>query len=94
MSAAATTALPATLTVVQARVELGRLSAALDATPRGASLALDASALQHFDSSALAVLLELRRRAQARGCGVALGGLPPRLAELARLYGVAGLVGA
>ncbi|MEJ8820700.1 STAS domain-containing protein [Variovorax humicola] len=53
---------------------------------------VDASALTHFDSSAIAVLLECRREASAAGRGFAVKGLPPRLRELAALYGVAGLL--
>ena len=53
---------------------------------------VDASALEQFDSSALAVLLECRRESSALGRGFAVKGLPPRLRELASLYGVAGLL--
>jgi phospholipid transport system transporter-binding protein len=53
---------------------------------------VDASALVQFDSSALAVLLECRRESGARGRGFAVKGLPPRLRELATLYGIAGLL--
>jgi len=56
------------------------------------STVIDASALAHFDSSALAVLLECRRESSALGRGFAVKGLPPRLRELASLYGVAGLL--
>jgi phospholipid transport system transporter-binding protein len=56
------------------------------------STVVDASALAHFDSSALAVLLECRRESSALGRGFAVKGLPPRLRELASLYGVAGLL--
>jgi phospholipid transport system transporter-binding protein len=56
------------------------------------STVVDASALTHFDSSAIAVLLECRREASAAGRGFAVKGLPPRLRELATLYGVAGLL--
>ncbi|MDR6536245.1 anti-anti-sigma factor [Variovorax sp. WS11] len=56
------------------------------------SMVVDASALAQFDSSALAVLLECRREASALGRGFAVKGLPPRLRELASLYGVAGLL--
>ena len=49
---------------------------------------VDASALQHFDSSALAVLLELRRQAQVRGQSFQVTGMTARLSELAGLYGV------
>ena len=56
------------------------------------STVVDASALVHFDSSALAVLLECRRESSALGRGFAVKGLPARLRELATLYGVAGLL--
>ena len=49
---------------------------------------LDASALQQFDSSALAVLLACRRQASAVGRSLQVQGMPERLCELARLYGV------
>ena len=53
---------------------------------------LDASALQEFDSSALAVLLACRREAQTRGLGLQVQGLSDRLRELATLYGVLDLL--
>ena len=56
------------------------------------STVVDASALAHFDSSALAVLLECRRESSALGRGFAVKGLSPRLRELAALYGIAGLL--
>ncbi len=49
---------------------------------------IDAAALERFDSSALSVLLECRRQAVAAGRAFAVTGAPPRLAELARLYGI------
>ncbi|MEP6826005.1 MAG: STAS domain-containing protein, partial [Ramlibacter sp.] len=52
----------------------------------------DASALTRFDSSALAVLLECRREALARGKSFSVSGLPARLRDLANLYGVAELL--
>ncbi|MBI2769566.1 MAG: STAS domain-containing protein [Burkholderiales bacterium] len=52
----------------------------------------DASALQRFDSSALAVLLDCRREALAMGRTFSVRGLPARLRELAGLYGVAELL--
>lgn len=56
------------------------------------STVVDASALTQFDSSAIAVLLECRREASAAGRAFSVKGLPPRLRELAALYGVAGLL--
>lgn len=52
----------------------------------------DAGALQRFDSSALAVLLETRREALALGKSFSVARLPPRLRDLAGLYGVAQLL--
>jgi phospholipid transport system transporter-binding protein len=49
---------------------------------------VDASALSDFDSSALAVLLGLRRVAKAQGRAVLVEGMSARLRELATLYGV------
>jgi len=49
---------------------------------------VDATALTHFDSSALAVLIEFRRASLARGKGFEIRGLAPRLVDLAGLYGV------
>jgi phospholipid transport system transporter-binding protein len=53
---------------------------------------VDASALEHFDSSALAVLLDARREALAQGMAFAVTGMPARLRALAALYGVDGLM--
>ena len=58
----------------------------------GSSAVVDASALERFDSSALAVLLECRRESSALGRGFSVKGLSPRLRELAALYGIAGLL--
>lgn len=52
----------------------------------------DAGALARFDSSALAVLLECRREALALGKTFSVARVPPRLRELASLYGVAELL--
>ena len=52
----------------------------------------DATNLSRFDSSALAVLLACRRQAQALGRAFYVSGLPPRLRQLAGLYGIAELI--
>lgn len=57
-------------------------------------MTVDASALEEFDSSALAVLLDCRRQALAAGRTFAVAGMPQRLAQLASLYGVAELISA
>ena len=56
------------------------------------SVAVDASALVRFDSTALAVLLELRRTVLQLGKTLSLQGVSPRLTDLARLYGIAELL--
>jgi phospholipid transport system transporter-binding protein len=58
----------------------------------GPQAVADASALREFDSSALAVLLECRREALALGKSFAVKQLPPRLHDLASLYGVTELL--
>ncbi len=84
--------LPATLTHAQASACLRDLGQALAAQP-GAAV-LDASALTSFDSSALAVLLELQRVGVRLGKALEVQGLPARLLALATLYGVQTLLGA
>lgn len=58
----------------------------------GPDVLLDARALGRFDSAALAVLLALRRECLALGKNLTLCGMPPRLADLAALYGIAELL--
>ncbi|WP_353236658.1 STAS domain-containing protein [Limnohabitans sp.] len=53
---------------------------------------LDAADLTDFDSSALAVLLGLRRVLTQKGSDLRVEGMSPRLLELARLYGVLDLL--
>lgn len=83
--------LPASVTIAEARDTLARLAQDATAEP-GAELTLDASTLSRFDTSALAVLLECRRIAQARGKRFALLHAPARLVDLARLYGIGPLL--
>ncbi len=82
---------PAEVTNVQATALLQHLVEQV-AAETGAVLTVDASAMERFDSSALAVLLQLRRDALAQGKTFSVKGLPPRLRELAGLYGVAELL--
>lgn len=83
--------LPAELTHRQASACLRMLVQGLP-SQAGPAVVVDAAALQRFDSSALAVLLEFRRVSLARGKRFDLRGLGPRLIDLARLYGVADLL--
>lgn len=85
--------LPPRITLDEARNVLDQLGAALSALPGGsAAVELDASTLVQFDSSALGVLVGLHRRAAQAGRVCRLVGMPSRLTELARLYGVGELV--
>jgi len=83
--------LPADLTRNQASACLQMLVQGLKALT-DASVVVDASALVRFDSSALAVLLELRRESLAQGRKLRIRALPSRLGDLATLYGIAELL--
>jgi phospholipid transport system transporter-binding protein len=83
--------LPATLTIREARAALGALQA--DVARGSGALAVDAGALTSFDTSAIAVLLELHRQAQGAGRTLQISGAPAPMVELAGLYGVADLLG-
>jgi len=84
--------LPVRLMHEQAQACCAQLVSAIESSPAGAAVEVDAGALEHFDSSALAVILEARRRAAASGRTVVLVDPPPRLQSLARLYGIDKLV--
>jgi phospholipid transport system transporter-binding protein len=79
--------LPETLTLNEARDTLRLLKVSLEREAEPL-LVIDGSQLQRFDSSALAVLLECRRLAQAWGKRFELTALPEKLGELSRLYGI------
>jgi phospholipid transport system transporter-binding protein len=78
--------LPAELTHAQADACLAQW---LSQLPMGTGpVVVDGSDLRQFDSTALALLLELRRHLLGRGQVLQLEAIPPRLGELATLYGV------
>ena len=83
--------LPATITAREARDTQRLLAQALQREP-DSGVVIDASNLQQFDSSALAVLLECQRLAHAFGKAFVVRNAPPKLAALAKLYGVDGLL--
>ena len=85
-----TVALPQRVTMGEARAALADISPRLAAA---ASPVLDASALVDLDSAALALLLDCRRQVLARGGTLQITGAPPKLGQLAALYGVADLLG-
>jgi phospholipid transport system transporter-binding protein len=79
--------LPARLTHEDASACARMLAQALRSEGQQPAVA-DASPLEAFDSSALAVLLDCRREALAQGKAFSVAGMPPRLRELATVYGV------
>lgn len=85
-----TIALPARITMNDARATLAALQPQLQAAT---APVLDASALAELDTAAIALLLECQRQARAAGKPLQLVGAPPKLAQLAALYGVDGLLG-
>jgi phospholipid transport system transporter-binding protein len=82
--------LPVELTHDHAKACLAQLIAGVDG--QGASVVVDAKALERFDSSALAVLLELRRVSLRAGKSLVIQGSPKHLTDLATLYGIEGLL--
>ena len=82
--------LPAVVNHAKALEVVRLLTAQIAAQPAG--VVIDAGALIQFDSSVLAVMLACRRAALAAGKSFAVHGLPPKLSQLAGLYGVAELV--
>jgi phospholipid transport system transporter-binding protein len=83
--------LPADLTRNQASACLQMLVQGLKALS-DVVVVVDAGALARFDSSALAVLLELRRESRAQGKSLRIRALPERLRDLATVYGIAELL--
>jgi phospholipid transport system transporter-binding protein len=86
-------ALPRELTAEQARATASLLVKAIQALPSGSAATLDGAALERFDSTALVVMVECQRAARRASCAFELSNIPPRLRQLAALYGVAELLG-
>lgn len=78
--------LPADATLEHAAELAALLPAAL--AEGGGVFSVDASALQAYDTSTIALLLQARRAAQAAGRDFNVTGAPAQLAQLAALYGV------
>ena len=90
---ATTLKLPATLLQAQAQSVADGLTDVIGKVLRPGSLAvIDASDLNHFDSSALAVLLTCQRLSASLGGTLIITGLPERAKNLAKVYGVSGPV--
>ncbi len=82
--------LPVELTHDHAKACLAQLTMGVDA--EASPVVVSATALKRFDSSALAVLLELRRTCLRAGKTLVVQGLPKHLGDLATLYGIEGLL--
>jgi phospholipid transport system transporter-binding protein len=82
--------LPPSSTLADAPALLQRLQQTLDSN--SGPVRVDASALQSFDTSAVALLMHASRLARAAGRGFEVVGAPPKLEQLARLYGVEDLL--
>jgi phospholipid transport system transporter-binding protein len=83
--------LPTTVTAREA-VDTRRLLTQAVKTDGADAVIVDASNLAHFDSSAIAVLLECHRAADAWGKPFELRNAPAKLAALVKLYGVQALL--
>ena len=86
-----TLVLPEQLTMQTTAQALLVLQRALS-SQAGPAVAIDAQGLRVLDSSAVAVLLELRRELQAAGRSMSLRHPPPRLSDHVSLYGVSELL--
>ena len=85
-----TLALPQRITHAEAQAVTDGLLAVAQTQP--GPMALDASALQVFDTSALAVILACQRAAVLRGASLTVQGLSPRAQTLAQVYGISALL--
>ena len=83
--------MPEVVTLHTVSAVLRALSEAL-VRQKGAQATLDAKALRSFDSSAVAMLLELRRALAQQGGQLKLVNVPRKLQELVALYGVSELL--
>ena len=63
------------------------------AAPLPQTGAVDCFEVNHADSAALALLLEIKRRATSEGRPLAFRGLSPAVLNLAGVYGIAALLG-
>jgi phospholipid transport system transporter-binding protein len=84
--------LPATIMQDQAQAVADNLTHNMAQLAAAKGVSLNASALQQFDSSALAVVLACRRTVLELGGQFQVVGLPERLLALAQVYGVTELL--
>lgn len=91
MSETAAIPMPEQLTLTGAAQTLERLRDAL-VRQAGPTVVLNAEPLRVFDTSAVAVLLELRNALLTQGKTLQVARMPQRLQALVTLYGVAELL--
>ena len=72
--------------------DAARVFAASRSVALPANGVVDFSGMTHADSSALAIMMALKRRATAEGRALAIAGLPASLRSLAVVYGVENLL--
>lgn len=81
-----------TMLTLPARLDHSEASSNWVEQVRAANWQIDASQLEAFDSSALALLLDLRRSAMTANTKLVIHNAPARLTQLATLYGVSELI--
>ena len=59
---------------------------------QGSLMVIDCQDLQSFDSSALSIILSMKRQAQTQSVTVQLDAVPEKLASLATVYGLSDVV--
>jgi phospholipid transport system transporter-binding protein len=59
---------------------------------QGSLMVVDCKDLQSFDSSALSIILSIKRQAQIQSVNVQLDTIPEKLASLATVYGLSDVV--
>jgi ABC-type transporter Mla MlaB component len=59
---------------------------------QGSLIVIDCRDLQSFDSSALSIILSMKRQAQIQSVNVQLDAIPEKLASLATVYGLSDVV--
>ena len=88
----ATYQLPQQISHENAEKVLAAGARSLEGLIAGTTWIIDCQSLQSFDSSALSVILSLKRRAAKASVMVELMAVPEKLASLARVYDLADIV--
>ena len=58
----------------------------------GSLMVIDCEDLQSFDSSALSMILSMKRQSQVQSVNIQLNAIPEKLASLATVYGLSDVV--